>query len=569
MLRSAGAETWRWIRSPPNGCLKENWARDGWVTSPEVSPNHSGRAPGAALRPVVIAGGIFLLGCLLYLWQLSVPRFLQFYDSGVYMASAMHLVSGALPYKDFTFVQPPGILYLLTPEALLGRVFGTHDAFLLSRIAGSLVTALDATLLAWLVRARGRGAMVVAGVGLLLTPVAIFVSSSVRLEPYCICFVLLGSLVALTSTGGPRQVSTARLVAAGALFGVAAVVEFWAFYPFLAMAICLAPQVRRRIWAFVGAAASGVVALSLPFLVSAPGRYISLVFIDQLERKSNGSTGGESLMWRLIDMTGFSATSISPTGAQSVVAFVVLGVLVAAAARVRVGEGAVDVFLLLATVVTIGGLMAGPDAFTDFGYFAAPFLLGLVAVSLARIGGPVRQWLARAPVSRRMRYLASWSFGLTGILLLVALCLYQTMFYSSYSRLSGVTPANASPISRYVPAGSCVLYDDVAFGVEANRLQSSEPHCPLVVDPTGIWMSWGYELKAPAPAFLALWRSYFRASHYVVTQNDVTSPLMAIAATSHYPAVPWTKSLQSWFEAHFHLLVERDGNFIYVNDSRL
>jgi hypothetical protein len=107
----------------------------------------------------------------------------------------------------------------------------------------------------------------------------------------------------------------------------------------------------------------------------------------------------------------------------------------------------------------------------------------------------------------------------------------------------------------------------VAFGVEANRLGSSHPHCPLVVDPVGIWMSWGYELKPPAPAFVAMWRAYFRSAPYFVTQHDVSLPLVRVAATSHYPAVPWTKGLQSWFEDHYHLLVHRDGIFIYVNDS--
>jgi alpha-1,2-mannosyltransferase len=353
------------------------------------------------------------LGIVLYLWQLTVPRFLQFYDSGVYMAAAMHLVSGALPYRDFTIVQPPGILYLLMPEALLGRIFGTHDAFLVARLVSALVTAFDATLLAWLVRSRGRSAMLVAGVGLVLMPVAIFFSSAVRLEPYCICFILLGALVALTSRGGPSRVSTPRLVAAGALFGAAATVEFWAFYPFLAMVFCLAPRVRRRTLAFVGGAAASVTALTAPFLVSTPGRFLSMVFFDQLQRKSNGSTGGESLIWRLIDMTGFSATSISPNGTEAVIAFMALGLLVVAAARVRVSDGAVDSFLAWATILTIGGLMAGPDAFTDFGYFAAPFLLCLVAVSLAKIGGPMRQRLSSIRASHRVRRLATISIGLT------------------------------------------------------------------------------------------------------------------------------------------------------------
>ena len=79
---------------------------------------------------------IFCVSLGMSLWQLSVPEILSAYDSGVYLAATIHLVSGVLPYKDFTFVQPPGILLLMSPVGLFSRVFGTHDGNL-ARICGA------------------------------------------------------------------------------------------------------------------------------------------------------------------------------------------------------------------------------------------------------------------------------------------------------------------------------------------------------------------------------------------------------------------------------------------------
>src|SRR6202012_1016212 len=44
------------------------------------------------------------------------------YDDGVYLGAAMRLLHGALPYKDYAFVQPPGIVVVALPGALVGTL---------------------------------------------------------------------------------------------------------------------------------------------------------------------------------------------------------------------------------------------------------------------------------------------------------------------------------------------------------------------------------------------------------------------------------------------------------------
>ena len=78
-----------------------------------------------------------LLGLLLRLYQLSRPGFLlsvNEYDDGPYFGSAVRLVYGALPYRDFLIVQPPGITLLMTPVALLSKATGTAWGMAIGRI---------------------------------------------------------------------------------------------------------------------------------------------------------------------------------------------------------------------------------------------------------------------------------------------------------------------------------------------------------------------------------------------------------------------------------------------------
>jgi hypothetical protein len=509
--------------------------------------------PGGRTQHLAISVTIGLLAFGIYLWQLSVPEFIAFYDSGVYLAASIHLISGVLPYRDFTFVNPPGILVLMSPVALFARIFGSHDGFILARIVTSLVTALNASLLAYLVRHRGRVAMVVAGVGLSLLPVAFFVSSALKLDPYCMFFVLLGSIVVFSDRSGGQR-SNLRFTIAGVLFGLAALVKLWAFFPFLAALICLVPRSRKHALVFVGWAAAGIIVPSLPFFVLAPHAFISQVFSAQLVEKINPAMS-PGVASRLIDLTGFSQTSIAPTATEAAVSFLLLLLVVGAAFARRTEHEVVDTYLLLAAVVTVLGLLIAPAYQTYYGYFAAPFLVGVFVVSMARLGKPVRKLVNRLQIRRLTRRFVSWSFAFGGALLIFGLALYVTTFYTDYAWFAGLDGPYLSGVSEVIPAGSCVVYDYVIYGVFSNRLVSREPDCPDVVDPYGMWQNWGDHMVLPAPAFVDQWKTYFKDAQYVV----LNSP--------HTTYVPWNPGLTKWFSTHYHRVYAKAYVFIYRNDS--
>ena len=168
--------------------------------------------PGLIIVAAALPGFVALGVCA---YQLSLPNVLfgyhystgNPYDDGVYMGAALHLVNGVLPYRDFVLLHPPGVPLLMSPLAALGRVIGTRDALVGARLVTVLVTGLNAVLAAIAVRHRGVGAMLMAGTALACFPLAVAADQSLLLEPYLVCFCLIG-VVAMFSGGEPPPPAT-------------------------------------------------------------------------------------------------------------------------------------------------------------------------------------------------------------------------------------------------------------------------------------------------------------------------------------------------------------------------
>lgn len=504
---------------------------------------------------LVIAVGVGLLGFAIYLWQLSVPEFIQFYDSGVYLAAPIHLVSGVIPYRDFTFLEPPGIILLLSPLGLVSRIWGSHDAFIVGRVVSAFVTALNAGLLAYLVRHRGRIAMLISGVGLVLLPVASFVSSGIRLEPYCICFILLGSLFVFSREEKLGTLRNRDLAISGVFFGLAALIKLWAIFPFVALVLTLLPRYGRRVFHMVGVSGAVFISVCLPFLALAPVKFISQVFVEQLNREAIPSdTVG--ITHRLIFLTGLNPTSLVSTAAVAVFVFGLLACLVAATFWRRDQRGHLDTFLVLAALLSVLAILAAPESYNYYGYFTAPFLLGVVGILFGHWSPVAGNLIRRIPVSKPLRRISSWLVTISAAALTFALVLYVTTFYTNYAWANGYWSRDFNAITHLIPRGSCVVYDQVSYGVFANRLQSSKPGCPSVVDPSGMWMAWGYQLIPPAHAFTAEWKSYFEKAQYVVLSHPGAQ------------GIPWDKNLSDWFKRNYQLISSSSYVHIYRQVAR-
>ncbi len=518
--------------------------------------------PVASELIMVIASGLLAAG--LCIWQLSLPGRLTGiteYDDGVYLGAAIRLVSGAMPYRDFVFVQPPGIVVLTSPVALLGRAFGSVDALAVARVVTALVAGLDAGLVAWLVRRRGRVAMAIAGCALAAFPLAVTADHTVMLGPYVVLFVLAGSVVAF----GAEEPSIRRLALAGALFGAGGAVKLWAVFPFVALCACSLPRVRSRVLPLVAGAAAGFCLLCVPFAVLAPRAFVHEVLVDQLGRTAS-VTNGAGAGARLAAIAGLGtvrALPASPGLAEGLLGG--LGLLLAVAyAFGRAAWRRVDSYVVLAALVSMAGLLAAPEFYPHYAYFTAPLLAASLAVAVPGTLSGLGRLLGLARDSRVARVAGALALCGAGVLLAALLAAdvsYDETFLPATVRAaSGAILDPGAAIARVIPPGACVVFDQPILAIEADRFSSARPGCPQLVDPYGMWLADAGGLSPPAPppypaAFVATWRSYLAAADYCVLSSPGSTYL------------PWDTSLTRWFDAHYTLVLAQRAAYVYRRDE--
>ena len=128
-----------------------------------------------------------VLALALRLFTLTRPGFLtgvSEYDDGVYLGAAIRLTQGALPYRDFAFVQPPGMLLLMTPAALVARLTTTATALAFARVLTVLASTACVPLAGNLVRYRGALVTAVTCGILAVYPDDIAAAHTLLLEPW-------------------------------------------------------------------------------------------------------------------------------------------------------------------------------------------------------------------------------------------------------------------------------------------------------------------------------------------------------------------------------------------------
>jgi hypothetical protein len=181
-----------------------------------------------------VVGLATVLGLLLRLYQLTRPGLLlgvPQYDDAVYFGSAVRLIDGFVPYRDFALAQPPGISLLLAPVALLAKVTGTDGGMAVARVLTACAGAASVAVGGLLVRHAGLLAVVLTCGLLAVHPDAAGAAQSVFLEPWVVLFCLLGALAAFS--GDKLTGTRRRLAGAGVAFGFGCAVKTWASVPAL------------------------------------------------------------------------------------------------------------------------------------------------------------------------------------------------------------------------------------------------------------------------------------------------------------------------------------------------
>ena len=148
------------------------------------------------------------------------------YDGSVCYAAAAGLAHGLLPYRDFLFLHPPGIVVALVPFVSLGRVIGDPSGIEVATLAWFGIGALNAVLVSTILRPLGVVAALIGGLFYAVFYPAVFIERSPLLEAPA-ATVTLVALLLLTRTPKVGPIASRVVLLAGALLGVSAGFKIW------------------------------------------------------------------------------------------------------------------------------------------------------------------------------------------------------------------------------------------------------------------------------------------------------------------------------------------------------
>jgi alpha-1,2-mannosyltransferase len=493
-----------------------------------------------------------LLALAIRLFTLTRPGYLTGiteYDDGVYLGATIRMIEGYMPYKDFALVQPPGILLLMTPVALIAKVTTTVKGLALARLLTALASTACVPLAGNLVRYRGTVVTLVTCGLLVVYPGDISTAHTLLLEPWMNLFCLLAMNAAFRRGSLARP---GRLAWAGLALGFAGAIKFWAIAPAAALfVLCLLTADGRaaRLRAYLPALAAGFIVPVAPFLLAAPVTFLRSTITDQAVRDGGASA---SLGVRLANITGlidilnnnggislnagahsmFAAdASGGPPGSSSAgwLAIMLTVALVAVIAVCYVLQSRrlsqLEWLALITTILATAAILYSSEFFYHYPDFPAPWL--------ALIMGGAAGVLAGRPAWRLIVIR-----GVAALIVLIAALQIREMYPTSHS--------TAESMAHLIPAGSCVVTDEVSLTIAADRFTDLPPGCPVIIDSLAdtLVLSNGVSVYAGAdqmPQVVATWKSWFSKADYVWLSPDHGSR----------KRIPWTPALSDWFNATF------------------
>jgi alpha-1,2-mannosyltransferase len=495
------------------------------------------------------------------IFTLTRPGFLTLpseYDDGIYLGASIRLTQGVLPYHDFAFVQPPGILLLMTPVALLTRVITTSAALGVARVLTALASTACVPLAGNLVRRRGPLATTLACGILAIYPPDIATAHTLLLEPWMNLLCLLGANAAFS--GGRLAVRPARLAWAGIAIGFASTVKFWAMAPAaVLLVVCLVvpdpARIRRTLAYLAGLAGAFVIPLA-PFVLSGPTTFFRSTVVYQAARTGTYT----SLSLRLAHVTGvidvlsywghvalagansLFAQSVAADTAPAkphvlpyVAALMLLAIIVAGYVIGWRDTRQVEWFALGTAACALAAILCYSAFFYHYPAFPGPWLALVTGIALWRL-------LTRlGALARRL------ALGLLAIVLAGAAVL-------QLGEVALVTlPVGMERISSRIPPGTCVLSDEVALLITSDLFESAKPGCPVIIDSlaTTLVFTHGTSVQGGADdnvdAVIA-WQRIIDRVNYVWFSPNV------------WKRIPWPDYAWNWFTASFKQIVPKNPN---------
>jgi alpha-1,2-mannosyltransferase len=393
------------------------------------------------------------------------------YDDAVYFGSAVALVHGLIPYRDFLLLHPPGILYVLAPFAALGTIVGDGTAFALARLAFMVLGAVNTVLVALVARQLGRREAIFAAALYAVWVVPATVERTTWLIGPQNMLLLLALLVLAprNDRSEPAVAEPRRAAAAGVLLGLAIAMQLWQVVVFAVVLTWIVIASRRAsgTWlrpalAYTAGAALALGIAGLPFLVASGGQMLRYIVLDQLGRP--GDTF--SFMARLQTIEGLpgrGSLARAIPDAPVIAAFLATGMAVAIVAWRRRAVRPWAALLGVQTVV----LLMGPVFFGHYKGWIAPAAALSIGAAAATIVGAVT--VPGWRVAARVAYVFA-----------LAVLLVPTLAHAEGTRFP------LAALNGVVANARCVTSDSPVLLIETGALtRDLDAHCPLKLDPTG------------------------------------------------------------------------------------
>ena len=564
-------------------------ARDG------VSGDQAGLAPqdevaaagpAGRLRLVKSPAGLAILiatvlALALRLFLVTRPGFLTSgnveYDDGVYLGAALRLLHGALPYKDYAFVQPPGIIVVALPGALIGSLTSQATGLAVARVLSVLASTACVPLAGRLVRHRGALACAVAAGLLAVYPADVLSGRTLLLEPWMNLACLIAANLAFRDG---RLASPRWLAWAGVAFGFGVAIKIWAAFPaavLLAACLITRPPAEtsraKRAGALAGGAVGGFAVLAGPFALADPSGFIHQTLLYQVSRAGTSTAISSRLAYLtgLIDVLGRDGKVAAPgttshslfaLGAEASTHTAAVGWPAFAAAAVGIALIAagylrglrqrtpLEWFALVTAVLATVAIMGYSAFFYHYPDFPAPWIAITAGAAVQSLACLIRGPAGRARLARRVLAAA------VAVIIVAIAGIEARELYPAHA------PASPANVSALVPAGSCLVADQVSFAIAANRFEAPGPGCPDLVDSLAatLALSGGVSPQGGAgraPNVVAGWEEIFGHARYVWLSGGASQ------------RIPWTPALQSWFSGHFRLLAaypHYGASNLYVRD---
>ena len=493
---------------------------------------------GTQLRLAAIVATALSLGSLvLSASEAAQGGIASAYDTSVYFLASLQMAQGHLPYKDFLFVQPPGILEILFPFSIGSHVFSLNSIFVLERSLTLLATSANVGLVAWILRRRGVTAMVASGVILGISSATASLASGIKLDPFFIFLVLLSTSLIFGNQplGAPR-----RMRIAGGLIGIAIAVKFWAVVPLACLIGTVATESPKAAKVLLRWSVGVALLLLAPFIVLSPWPLLRDAVWLQVTRHALVAVSLTDRLTNLSPLQGGSGTVIQIGAAIWALVLAASSIYVLRRRRRRL----LNVYCVSTMFVSALVVLIPTEFFSYYAYMYLPFAALVIGIAVSDLEAETR-----SDFNPAFRALAC-------ICILGLLC-GGTLISWQYYRSSSLQSRNLSvkSIEHLVPRGSCVVADNPIITVLYDLQSNKTSKCDLPIDPAAMWMDYYANPENPPTALAGAWRHLLQHSDYVV----LLSPFDAV--------IPWESphgsTLQKWFDVHFRFKTDKGGIYIY------